>query len=378
MKDIWRSRSRNLARWPLAAVLAAALIVAVVLASWLARERRELQGNVRELRRALLETELTLAQAQESIGEAEQRLDVERERSRVASANRRALSREVRAAHALLAALQRPRDTLTDERLELAVLRGSYPRASRLVATSRDGTVERVLLRPPWRVNEFVWVRGGDGLWVRTRRYDLRLRRDGALVPNPLRREPCSESNAPPHEVARNGTFLVEGETNYYLCRPGTHPTTLLEDEGGEATLSPDGRTVAFVEQQWSSTAAWYRVLIKDVKTGVSRPLNGSWSRDEIRDLEWSPDARTLLFVSSARRGGIVFRISLGDASGRVERLLVNASSPDWSPDGTLIAFERMRAGRTQIYVANAGGANVRLLTRAGADSWSPRWRPRG
>jgi TolB protein len=41
---------------------------------------------------------------------------------------------------------------------------------------------------------------------------------------------------------------------------------------------------------------------------------------------------------------------------------------PDWSPDGTCIAFHSNRDGNEEIYIMNADGSGVTYL----AEGWSP------
>lgn len=58
-----------------------------------------------------------------------------------------------------------------------------------------------------------------------------------------------------------------------------------------------------------------------------------------------------------------------------------NSSIPQWSPDGTLIAFASNReddAGRSSIYVMDCDGAKVRRLTPVGSRDYFPHWSPDG
>ena len=53
--------------------------------------------------------------------------------------------------------------------------------------------------------------------------------------------------------------------------------------------------------------------------------------------------------------------------------------SPDWSPDGSRIAFATFRDGNQEIYVMNAGGSNqVNLTNTSGDDEGNPSWSPDG
>jgi TolB protein len=47
---------------------------------------------------------------------------------------------------------------------------------------------------------------------------------------------------------------------------------------------------------------------------------------------------------------------------------------PDWSPDGTRIAFSSNRAGMHHIYVVNGDGSSVTQITTANADDTEPAW----
>jgi Tol biopolymer transport system component len=52
---------------------------------------------------------------------------------------------------------------------------------------------------------------------------------------------------------------------------------------------------------------------------------------------------------------------------------------PDWSPDGTKIAFERDQDGNGNIYAMNAAdGSNQIRLTKSTANDCNPRWSPDG
>jgi Tol biopolymer transport system component len=59
----------------------------------------------------------------------------------------------------------------------------------------------------------------------------------------------------------------------------------------------------------------------------------------------------------------------------------MNSNIPQWSPDGTRIAFASNRdddAGRSSIYVMDGDGTNVRRLTPVGSSDYFPQWSPDG
>ena len=87
------------------------------------------------------------------------------------------------------------------------------------------------------------------------------------------------------------------------------------------------------------------------------------------------------LVFTSFRDGN--FEIYVMDAGGGNQENLTNHLAydyhPDWSPDGTKIAFESSReGGRFQIYVMDADGKNVIRLTDGRWQTRDPDWSPDG
>ena len=52
--------------------------------------------------------------------------------------------------------------------------------------------------------------------------------------------------------------------------------------------------------------------------------------------------------------------------------------NPDWSPDGTRIAFYSERVGNAEIYVIGADGRHLVRVTHDPRYVMYPRWRPTG
>jgi Tol biopolymer transport system component len=95
---------------------------------------------------------------------------------------------------------------------------------------------------------------------------------------------------------------------------------------------------------------------------------------------DWSPDGTQIAFVG--KRPGETFGIYVMNADGTGPIRLTSrgheAQYPDWSPDGSRIAFTSVQGGQFDIYVMNANGSGVRQLTHApGEDNW-PEWSPDG
>jgi hypothetical protein len=111
--------------------------------------------------------------------------------------------------------------------------------------------------------------------------------------------------------------------------------------------FSPDGRLVAY--SAW--TAGGFRdIRVVEVATGAFREV----THDRALDLEpaWSPDGKTLYFVSD--RSGIynVYAFDLATAALRqVTNVRVGAFSPDVSPDGKTLAYVGYTTEGYDLYV---------------------------
>jgi Tol biopolymer transport system component len=96
--------------------------------------------------------------------------------------------------------------------------------------------------------------------------------------------------------------------------------------------------------------------------------------------------------TKSGANGQIVFKLALGSPSrlavvtahGKLRQLprtkQVSDDDPDWSPNGSTIAFTRcpLTNGPCAVYVMSANGTGVRRLGPAGDDRAQPAWSPSG
>jgi TolB protein len=135
---------------------------------------------------------------------------------------------------------------------------------------------------------------------------------------------------------------------------------------------SPDGSHMAFV----SDRSGMPQIYVMDDAGGAVRRLtyNGSYNTHPA----WSPDGRWIAYET--RVDGGRFDIWLIDPQGEVNVPLVTHPRSDesaaWSPDGRKIAFSSNRRGRSDIYVVDLDGSNLRRLTHRQGENLQPAWGP--
>lgn len=200
-----------------------------------------------------------------------------------------------------------------------------------------------------------------------------------------------------------------------------TPPPTSLGDTG--AVFSPNGRWIAFRRAQ---SAAVNDIYIVDINGGEPRRI--THDNRFIAGHDWTEDGRELIFSSNrggppnlwripakggALQGGMPFgqdsyflavsrtgrllaysrlatdsdiwrlEIARGVSSDASAEKLISStrqdSSPQYSPDGRLIAFRSDRSGHDEIWICGEGERHARQLTAfEGPLTGSPRWSPDG
>jgi Tol biopolymer transport system component len=144
----------------------------------------------------------------------------------------------------------------------------------------------------------------------------------------------------------------------------------------GHPRFSPDGSKIVYHSAKSGNGEVWV------INSDGSNPIN--LTNDPAADgmPSWSPDGRTIAFVSNrvggtfaiftmSADGGNVFQLTfppLGDPDNNYD------VDPAWSPDGRIIIFSGRRRDDTQLYTVSAGGGTPTKITSFGING-QPDWR---
>jgi dipeptidyl aminopeptidase/acylaminoacyl peptidase len=105
--------------------------------------------------------------------------------------------------------------------------------------------------------------------------------------------------------------------------------------------ISPDGRWVAYVQVAPDKMENGYKRNVWLAPTEGGEPIQITRSGKDSQP-RWSPDGKTLAFVSGREEKPQIFLMRIGEPGGEPRPLTTmpnGANSPSWSPDGTQIAF---------------------------------------
>jgi len=182
----------------------------------------------------------------------------------------------------------------------------------------------------------------------------------------------------PPSTVSTSGVK----EYVYVANNDGSDARVLTQ--GGQASLSPDGRRILF--HRFPTPASEGQIYVIDADGSHERPVVTGGSPS------WSPDGKRIIFAdeggieavdADGSNGTTIVSTDFRDDNNR--SLDLPLAEPVWSPDGKRIAFVRSTDWvdwTSQIFVVNVDGSNVhRLSQNTGGMSYAesdPAWSPDG
>jgi Tol biopolymer transport system component len=221
-----------------------------------------------------------------------------------------------------------------------------------------------------------IWTANPDGTGAR------RLTNDNVAIDPPS--EPTWSADG--SRIAISGLFWMSGDTT-----PAENDATFIVS-GAFPSWSPDGQRVAYTVQPGNFSGGRALRIANLDGTGV-HTLDYPGCVSDLRTA-WSPDGSKIAFQRSniaacnepdAFRDWADIYVINTDGSG-LTRLAGSGpredSHPNWSPDGSKIAFDSDIAppytGGQEIFVMNADGTNPVRLTNNTVSDLAPAWSPDG
>jgi len=192
----------------------------------------------------------------------------------------------------------------------------------------------------------------------------------------------------------------AEGRLAFTAGGDGTQDIYVLDVKGGEPTpltegilgqwprWSPDGQSLAFLslppeEGLFSENGELMSIAADGGEQITLAPAGTTEIYSPV--LAWSPDGTKIAWETMGRSDEVPSGINAIDVNtGGVVELASGYSGamPDWSPDGSLIAFVSHKQEEEQanpaIYIMEADGSNVRRFADREGHDIAPKWSPDG
>ena len=180
--------------------------------------------------------------------------------------------------------------------------------------------------------------------------------------------------------LAADGAFLtfVTDSPNVLDIEPDWSPDSTLIAFASDEDRFRDAR--AGIDVYTTSPDGSHRTRLTDsLAWGLENVVTFLEQRQWSTSPDWHPDGRLLAFRTN-RDGNNEIYVMAPDGSGPMNLTNHPASDTDpaWSPDGSQIAFVSDRTGDEEIYVMSADGSNPNRLTQNEGKDTYPVWSPDG
>ena len=250
--------------------------------------------------------------------------------------------------------------------------------AESLFVTGIDGTQTRELLSRPTEIQWFDWSPADDRVAVT---YDVDGRRtvsiidvaSGAIAPLDLGVEPTGAVYWRPNgrELVLEGIAAADGVVTHGLYLVGADgtglrpilPPLVSETEYMAPTLAGDGIHLAY--HRWRQPDQLGRIHVVDIDSGVDRALTGETDANVNEEVPaYSPDGSLIAFERYSDDVGGGYRIVVGSSDGTgpfralgpAHPALTNGAVVMFSPDGTQLLVNYRADSSTWLFEIASGG----------------------
>ena len=199
-----------------------------------------------------------------------------------------------------------------------------------------------------------------------------------AIDGGPIRRLADLEGQGAGIAWTRDGRQLIVGRFTPLRIRSmlrvnvadGRVSEVTVGDNPSQPTISADGSRLIFAEQYLRYDIVRYSTLEADGTPGVRFVPSTRFDGNP----QYSPDGTRIAF-SSARAGDIDIWVCDADGTNPMQVTSIGgAGSPRWSPDGLRIAFDSTAGGSPDIYIVGVGGDVPRRVTSSEHEDVVPVW----
>jgi serine/threonine protein kinase/Tol biopolymer transport system component len=195
-----------------------------------------------------------------------------------------------------------------------------------------------------------------------------------ANVPQPSRRRMISALMVVALGAVAAVSYLVGARTASAPATP-VRVARLTEFPGLEEypAISPDGRSVAFTADEGGTRQIWVKLIAGGAPLQLTRDAS-----EHLRP-RWFPDSSSLIYFSPPAGGGLTGTLwEISALGGAPHRIVDSLADGDVSHDGRRLVFVRSANGRLELVTADRDGTNTKGIVdlAAGYSYVSPRWSP--
>ncbi len=172
----------------------------------------------------------------------------------------------------------------------------------------------------------------------------------------------------------RIGTYRV-----FVMDVDGSNPRQLTHGSRGVTPMesppqwSPDGSTIAY----WATVPeSGVELFAVSVSNGVSTRI--THEPEDVVEGDWASDRSFVFSTSNPTSSYPLLARSIDLGTGTTTTIARDVSTPDVSPDGTLIAFDAYfhPSGEAWLSLMNVDGTDRRKILHARYSGSHPRWSP--